>query len=43
MGMYMMTTMSWIFQLFIAVVGYAVAQLDEALCYEPEGQGFDSQ
>ena len=23
--------------------GYAVAQLVEALCYKPEGRGFDSQ
>ena len=32
-----------IFQLFIGVVGCAVAQLDEALCYIPEGHGFDPQ
>jgi hypothetical protein len=27
----------------IEPMGYAVAQLVEALCYKPEGRGFDSR
>jgi hypothetical protein len=26
----------------VSLLGYAVAQLVEALCYKPEGRGFDS-
>jgi hypothetical protein len=29
--------------LYIVVLGYAVAQLVEALRYKPEGHGFDSR
>ena len=27
----------------VVFAGYKLAQLDEALCYKPEGRGFDSR
>jgi hypothetical protein len=30
-------------EVLLGVGGYAVAQLVEALCYKPEGRGFDSR
>jgi hypothetical protein len=34
---------AFLFQYTIREKGHAVAQLIEALCYKPEGRGFDSR